>query len=290
MAVDATDTTSDPNATMVNKLKEWVNARYRAIVGKRSWNFRIKDYEVQTVTDITTGTVSATNASTTITFSSAPTPSVAGRFIQFSDSDDWYEISAHTAGQTGATLVSEYQGSTNASLTYTVRKVYYSLDSALEKVLSVKQTRDDYELKYLTPRQMDELVPDRTRTGEPEFYSLVGLDSSNQWRVEFYPTPNVNMNISFRGYASATEMSADGDTPILPASFHDYIVWDVLATYGYLFLDDTRVSEAKANKKELLKDMIANDVASGAIVKRRPYDTITPSKDDFLRRLDLPIQ
>jgi len=59
IGVDSTDTTTDANATMVNKLKEWVNSRYRAICGSRAWNFLIKDAIIQTTTEITTGTVTA---------------------------------------------------------------------------------------------------------------------------------------------------------------------------------------------------------------------------------------
>ena len=296
MGVDSTDTTTDPNSTMVTKLKEWVNSRYRLLAGKRSWNWRIQDTIIQTSADISTGTVTATKASTTIEFSSGPVASAAYWFIQFSDTDDWYQISAHTAGETEATIANAYLGTTSATLTYTLRKVYYSLPTTIGKVLNAKQTRDDITLKYLSPRMLDQYVPDRTRTGEPEFYSIVGLDqavaatANKQYRVEFYPVPSTTMNINFRSYAIPVELSADGDIPIIPEAFHDYLVWDVLSTYGFMFLDDTRLSAAKAEKNDIYDEMRRNDVATEHTPVRRSYDVNLEQTESFLSSLDTPVE
>lgn len=296
LGVDSTDTTTDANATMVNKLKEWVNARYRYLAGRRSWNWRLQDTIIQTVEEITTGTVTATNASTTITFSSGPTPSVAKWFIQFSDTDDWYEITSHTAAATTAVLANAYLGTTSSTLTYTLRKVYYSLPSTVGKILNAKQTRDDVSLRYISPRQIDYFVPDRTQVGEPQYYSITGLDQTiaatadQKYRVEFYPVPNDTMNINFRHYAIPAELSADGDIPIFPAEFHEFLVWDVLGSYGFMFLDDTRISAAKAEAADIFKEMKANDVATENVAVRQPFDVDLGNVQSILNRTDLPIQ
>lgn len=291
MGIDSTDTITDANATILVKLKEWVNARYRLLAGKRSWNWRIKDTIIQTAEEITTGTVSVTIDNASITFSSGPTPSVLGWFIQFSDTDDWYEIFAHTATQTGATLANNYLGATNGTISYTLRKLYYSLPSTTGKILNAKQTRDDITLTYLTPYQLDYLIPDRTRSAEPEFYSIVGVDSSNNWRVEFYPVPDDAMNINFRHYVVPAELSGDGDFPIFSPDFHEFLVWDVLGSYGFMFLDDTRISSAKAEAATILKDMIKNDVATEDTPIRLPYDVnLDSNKTEQLRRQSLPIE
>lgn len=288
IGVDSADTTTDSNATMVNKLKEWVNARYRALASSRSWNWTIKDGIIQTAAEITTGTITATLASTTITFSSAPTPSVAGWFIQFSDTDDWYQISTHTAATTTATLTTAYLGATSSTLTYTLRKVYYALPSDLSKVLNMKQTRSDVTLQYVSARQSDSLVPDKTSTGEPRFYSISGLDSSRLYRAEFYPIPSTTMNIAIRYYAVVAELSGDSDVPLIPEGFHDILVWDTLATYGFMFMDDTRVSAAKVLAADLYKQLKDNDVASENLPVRFASDDV-PSRADQNRFNRYPI-
>jgi len=237
LGVDSTDTTSDANATMINKLKEWVNARYRAISGSRTWNWLIKDSITQTVVEITTGTVTATTDSTTITFSSAPAVSVAQWYIQFSDSNDWYQISTHTAAVTTAVLANVFVGTTSSTLTYTLRKVYYSLPTDVSSVLDIKQARDGISLQYISARQLDYLVARRPRTGEPQYYSIVGLDptvaatATKQYRVEFYPSPNLRMNLNVRYYHVVAELSADTDVPFTPEA----------AKIEYLSLDSAPV-------------------------------------------------
>lgn len=291
MGEDSTDTTADNNATMSDKLKEWINARYRIISAKRSWNWRLEDTIIQTEEEITAGTVTATQDNTAITFSSGPTPSVAKWFIQFSDTDDWYEINTHTATQTGAVMVNPYLGPTSSTLTYVLKQVYYSLPSNTGKILNAKQTRDDIPLKYISPRRLDHFVTERTQRAEPEFYSVVGVDASRKYKVEFYPTPNTRMNINFRHYIIPAELSADGDIPIIPEDFHDILIWDVLSTYGFMFLDDTRLSAAKAERNELFEAMIANEAMTEDIAVRQPYDVNLgrTNTDVFLKRLDLPI-
>lgn len=291
LGLSSADTTDDDNATLQDKFKEWVNARYRYICGSRSWNWLLKDSIIQTVPDVTTGTVSATEDNTLITFSSGPSLSATGWMIQFSDTDDWYEISSHTAGSTAATLAVPYLGTTSSTLEYTLRKVYYVLPTDVNKMLTIKQTRDDTAVEYISPRQLDRLVADRTRTGEPEWYSIVGVDSNRQFKVEFYPVPNVRMNLNTRYYRIATELSSDDDVPLLPEAFHEYLVWDVLATYGYTFLDDTRLSSAKAEANNIYERMVNNEVTTENIPVRYPFDGgYQSSSESQLQRTDFPVE
>lgn len=289
--VAETDTTTDANATIQAKIKAWINTRYRYICGLRSWVWLLKDSTLQTSIEITTGTVTATLASTTITFTNAPAVSVAGWFIQFSDSDDWYEIASHTAAVATATLANAYIQTTSSTLTYTLRKVYYTLPTDLGKILDLRQSRNKQKLTYIPIRKMDRLVPDRTRTGQPEYYTISGVDSSGLYRLEFYPVANVKMNVQLRYYRVAAEMSGDSDVPLIPLQFQDILVWDVLATYGYNWLDDTRLSSAKAEYNRILEDMKKNDIVTEDIPVREAFDANIVSTDEaILSHLDLPIE
>lgn len=274
-----------------NKFKEWINNRYRVLCGKRSWNWLIKDSVIQTVTEITTGTVNVTNGSTSITFSSGPVASVANWYIRFGDTENWYEIASHTAAATAATLSNSFIGTTDTVATYTLRKVYYSLPSDTGKVLDMRETLSDRKIEYVPVRQLDRFVPDRTVTGHPAYYSIIGMNSSKLFRVEFHPVPSDAQNISVRYYQVASEMSADSDTPLIPEAFHDVLVWDALATYGYLFLDDNRIAAARKVRDEIYADMVGNDVDAENIIRRLPFDVDLGemTNTDWLRRTDLPI-
>ncbi len=289
MGVSSADTAADANATMADKLKEWVNARYRVLAAKESWNWLIKDSIVQTVPDITTGTVAVTLDNTAITFSSGPAASVAGYFIQFTGSGDWYEIATHTAAATAATLDVPYLGTTDAAITYTLRKAYYLLPSDTGKILNVSQHRVwNTTLTYVPTRMLDRFSALRNSSNRPRFYSIVGLNSARLYKMEIFPTPNVRMNLNVRRYQVLTELSADADVPVIPEAYHEILVWDVLSTYGFTFLDDTRISSAKAEFNTLYKDMKRNHVDTEDIAVRQPYDV--DLSGDQLGMQDLPVQ
>lgn len=291
MGLDASDTTADNNDTIQDKLKEWVNARYLSLCGKRSWNFLIKDSIVQTVVDITTGTVTATNGSANLVFTSAIVPtSVEGYFIQFSDTTDWYELTS-TADTTHAVMTAAYLGTTSSSLTFTIRKVYYALSSDTGKILNVSQHRVwNTTLKYIPPRLLDQYMAYSPASSRPRFYSIAGLNTSRQYKMELFPTPNVAMNLNVRRYQVVTALSGDSDVPVLPEAFHEILVWDVLATYGYMFLDDTRLSAAKAEFNDLFALMKANNVDSEGAPVRLAFDVDLSGYNNVLGQYDLPVQ
>jgi hypothetical protein len=291
MGMSSIDRTPDDNATMEDKFKAWVNARYKALAAKESWNWLINDSIVQTVPDISTGTITATTDSTTITFTSGPTASVAGYFIQFSDSGDWYEIATHTAGSTTAILDVPFVGITSSVLKYVLRKVYYLLPADTGKILNISQHRVwNTALRYVPARLLDQYLAYRQQTNRPRFYSIIGIDSNRQYKMELFPTPNVRMNLNVRRYQIITEMVSDSDIPIIPEAYHEILVWDVLSTYGFTFLDDTRISAAKAEYNTLYNDMKKNHVDVEDIAVRLAYDIDLSGVNNALGYYDLPVQ
>ena len=259
-------------------VKSWTNQIYQYVSGLFNWPWLVKNTILQTVADITTGTVSVNAGSTALTFSSAPSSSVANDYmIQFSTSDDWYYISSHTAGSTSATLSVAYTGSSNLSAgTYTLRKVFYSLASDLDRIMDIHQDITDNKINFVDIRTFDRIIPDPTATGTPVYYSLIGLDSSKNWRISFYPTPDAIANMQIRYYQRITELSSDSDEPLIPAKWHSVLVWGALAFHGHPFIDDTRTADAKNRFDRMIDDMVrhSNHVPDQMIVLQ-PWDTRT---------------
>lgn len=226
----------------------WVNAAYKHVCGLYNWPWLVKPGTVQTVTDITTGTVAINAASTSLTFSSGPAASVANQYmIQFTaTSDDWYNISAHTAAATSATLASAFLGADNISgAAYICRKVLYSLPSDCDRILSIRQAVTDQKLTHVDVRTFDHALPDPAATGTPVYYSTVGMDSSNYWQITLYPIPDATINLQVRYLQIPADM-ATTNNPVLPEKFHDVIVYAALYLYGHPYIDDSRVAAAKA--------------------------------------------
>ena len=76
------------------------------------------------VVDYTTGTITATNDSTTITGSGTTfTALMVGRWIKIiNGTDDWYRITAYTSA-TVITIANKYNGATTASLSYIIGEI-----------------------------------------------------------------------------------------------------------------------------------------------------------------------
>lgn len=250
------DLTESATATRV---KRWINSVYQYISGLYDWSWLESREVIPTVTDITTGTLTATNASTSITFSSAPAASVAGRYLQTSDSDDWYLISAHTAGETGATLETAYVGTGGSGLTYTVRKLVYSVSSSLDRIISVRQFISPSNLGGVMQRRFDRFIPEPNTTGSPYYYTAWGLDSSKNWQISFYPIPDEVMLIEIRSLVKITELSADGDTPLMPAKFNECLIQGSLVK-GFQFTSDmNQALLARKNFGEMIQTAIEED-------------------------------
>lgn len=247
------DTTTDATA-----IKAWINAAYKRVLGSFRWPWLLKHSTLQTVADITTGTVAINAASTSLTFSSAPAVSVANQYmIQFpATSDDWYLISAHTAGQTGATLANAFIGTSNISgASYICRKVLYSLPSDCDGLVDIRQAITDIRLTAVDIRTFDRYLPDPTSTAEPAVFAMAGLDSSKNWQITLFPIPSSVMNLQVRYHQLPSDMSSDSDTPLLPEKFHDVLVYGALYLFGHPYIDDDRIKSAKIRFDEAMDNM-----------------------------------
>jgi hypothetical protein len=281
----------NPSSTSdASKVDAWINAAYRYISGLYAWPWLMKQGTIVTYADITTGTASINSEDTALTFSSAPSVSVANDWmIQFDASSDWYDITSHTASSTSATLSTAYNDSSSLSAgDYLLRKIYYSLPSDLDTIVSLRQMRSKVDLVPLDPRFLDMAVPDPNVTGQPTHYVVGGLDSSNYWRVSFYPTPVERINVLVRYLKKITDLSATTDTPIMPEKWHTAIVHAALALYGYQFIDDTRQKESVGLLGAMLSDMKQNSSpVPGAIAKPLPWDMHYPRHRSGLQIPDI---
>lgn len=226
------------------KLKRWLNRAYRFVMGEANWVFST-DYEIiQTITDITTGTVDVTAGGSTLTFSSGPADSVSGRYIKFSTADDWYKITAHTAASTSATISPTYGQTSNLTAgTFTIRKLLYATTTPFDSYLDIKKTVSPGRLTSLNRSDSDFFLSLYLETGEPLSYVMGPLDSSNNLQFSLANPPSSVINLLVRGIKRISDMSADSDVPTAPDRWHDLIV-DFGAHYGFMSTNDARAKAA----------------------------------------------
>jgi hypothetical protein len=246
------------DATISNdlvKLKRWLNMAQQYICGKRLWPFMLAQEIIQTTTDVTTGTVAVTAGGTALTFSSGPVASVANRYIQFSTSQDWYKITAHTAAATAATISPAYVGTSDLTAgTFTIRKLLYSTSTPLIQILDMKQLISPARLIGQAPASNDFFLPLYHETGTPNAYIPSSPTTAGAIQFSLNPSPDAVMNIMVRGKRVLSDLSAAGDESIIPSPWHDAII-NIAAHYGFSSLDDTRAKDELLVGESRIEDM-----------------------------------
>ena len=209
------------DGTTVARIKRDVNMIYLNHVipfKPRAWWWLSTEEDTQTYEKITTGTISCTDDSTTVTFSSAPASSVAGYFLKVSGFEEVIEISAHTAASSTATLRSQWRRGTISGYTFTLWKDKVALSSGVKEVLQVTHDKMSEPLKMVNPTTFAELrqrQPDYS--GYPRYCTVGDFDGSGNRTMRFFPAVDSTAHtLHVQGVAHATELSANADVPLLP--------------------------------------------------------------------------
>lgn len=251
-------------ADQLERIKFWINQSQQEIHGRHDWPWAFDREIVQTVADITSGTVSVSAGATTVTGSSTAFAAAdVGKFIQFSSSDDWYKI-ASVASTTSLEMEKAYTKTSALSAgTYTIRKVFYSLSSSVEKILSVRSTVEARKLDLVHFREKDRFRPNQDGTSKASSYIIYGYDSSNNWQICLDPPPDEVYNLEVRFKKKATDLSADADVSIIPEKWHSTVLLDG-ALYRALEYTRSDFNDRRAEvKRNQFEEGIARMVMDG---------------------------
>lgn len=249
--LDSSDSTNQTN------VKRWINYVQQDLCARWPWPFLEGRESIVTVSDYTTGTVSISSGSTTLTgngttFSSSVDTTY---FIQLSSANDWYQVSSR-GGNTSLTLATAYAQTTNATaLTYTLRKFFYSLSSSADEVLDVRNWNTPVKLIQCDFRTIDLINPLAQSTNAPYAYMMFGTDSSGNQVFTPYPFPTDSRLFEFRTKKRPTDMSASTDSPSIPNKYAHLLIFGANAI-AFAFLKKFPEAEAWSAKFEArLADM-----------------------------------
>jgi len=239
------------SATEQNTLLErWINQSILDIHAREDWPWLLEREIVQTVAEKDDGTIAVSVGGTTVTgTSTAFAAADVGKFIQTSDSEDWYKITA-VASATSLTLEAAYTGSTALTAgTYIIRKIFYTTSSSAEKILTIKQARSPQKVWLIHYREWALKKPGLGDcTGKAEVYVIYGQDSSGNIRFSVYPhadeiynlevlykTRNIGTNAAG---TALTTLSTGTDVPLIPGRYREVIINGALMrAYEYIRSD-----------------------------------------------------
>lgn len=166
--IQSTDT------TFINRIKRDINEIYQQeIVPHKPWTWIRKKIDLGLNAYISTGTVTVTEGSTSITFSSAPTTSVKDYIFFTNGYEEIYEISTHTSNSTSAVLKSPYKGTSSTTATYKLFQGSLVLPTDIVETYRVWHNHSRESLNTISDKDFLDLSLYSPRTeGKAEYYRV----------------------------------------------------------------------------------------------------------------------
>ncbi len=212
----------------------WLNDRYRQIWAAAQWPFALKEDFITTVDDITSDSVTVTNASTTVTETTSDskwTSVVEGRKFRRTGDNQSYEIDGYSnANPDTLTLDHSYEGTTGTAVGYRIYQNVYSLNTEVGQLLSVYSPKDDQSLTEVSQDWLDRVAPHRDSVGVPNWYAVLGRDANDIYRIELYPAPDAAYAIYYR-YVQEAPYIVGGEAKLVPQIFQSLLRHGWLADY-----------------------------------------------------------
>lgn len=259
---------------------------------------------LRTRAQYTTGTVTATKGSTTITGSSTAwntsddfsvTNMRAGGKIRIAGSLNPYTISAVT-NDTSATLSMAFTETTVTDGTYVYYEDDYALASDFLRPLDLQRFSDAVPIDLISRTEFRRRYPANSSPSRPCVACIIDEAPSGNTtpvrKVRFAPPPSTailipysyitgNLAVSSAGVAAAN-LSAATDEPIVPLRYRHAIVFHALYNWYRDKKDDVRSAEAKSEYTDIML-RVMGDVEMGA---RRPQ--FRPRIQTYARRAKRP--
>lgn len=260
---------------------------------------------LRTQAQYTTGTLTATKGSTTITGSgtawntnndfSVANMRVGGK-IRIGGSRTPYTISA-VGGNTTATLNTAFVETTATATTYTYFEDEYALASDFLRPVDAQRFSDEMSIDIIGRTEFRRRYPTNSMPqSRPSVATIIDAAPSGNTtpvrRVRLAPPPSTNVLIPYTYITSnlavssagvaAANLSADSDEPIVPLRYRHVIVFHGLYHWYRDKKDDSRADAAKGEYTDLML-RIAGDAEVGAV---RPQ--IRPRMSEYRRSANRP--
>ncbi len=282
-------TFSDLHTDLQNRVRLQTGVSATETLAKRAINIALHDmhlgfdYRVpwaerratlRTQDDYTTGTVTATRGSTTLTGSGTAwntansfglTNARANGRIVVNGSRTPYTVQT-VGGDTSITLSTAFTEATVTDGGYTYYEDEYDLASDFLRPIDFRQFSDQLMIDLIPRTEARRRYPNNTVPGRPKVATILDIGFSGSAapirRVQLFPPPNdylmvpysyitSNLAVSSAG-AGSTSLSADSDEPIVPLRYRHAIVLHALYNWYRDRKDDTRSQEARAEYTDIM--------------------------------------
>lgn len=220
------DTTSDT----LTRIKRAINRAQSDFWYAKPWNFRRGTTFVSTSAPYSTGTITFTNASTSVTGSGTTWVAAhTGMKIALSYGGPWY-IFTRTGATTG-TLDRAYVEATTSGASYVIYQDLYTLSSSAESILSadmVTHASGSVPLQRIARHDAEANWPMPRGAGTPRWWCQHDVSSGNLRIRVGELVPDSAFSIRYGYLSRVTDLSGDSDESGVPER------WRHVITYGAL--------------------------------------------------------
>lgn len=249
----------------INLAQEWINEMgyWHHLTSKVPYQFRF-------LGPTSTGTVSVVNGSTAVVGTgTAFTAAMVGQVIRLDDVNEHYFI-ASVASATSLALAVEYNGTTNATASYSISFVNYDLPSnvSIRKILSIVVQNPYLKLEWIDQRRRDEVSPDPVQeTGQPWGYMDWGQNTVQPW-----PIPDRNYVVTIRFQKLPTLVSSSQTVIDYPSEMH-FGIMKLAMAQGWKFMDDDQAMEVLEEGLEMIQNSFDRQKKNtDANITLQPFD------------------
>lgn len=192
---DRLDAKNVDDETVKSLLSRKINESYKEIARIFKWEHLKRSGELVIRANYSTGTVTITKDSRTITGSGTTwTASMVGRYFQSSASGNWYRIIRFVSA-TELTLQSQVLESSGSGLTYTICQRIYYLPSDVRTVKLMGKWIAPGEIEARSENYLQDLTQNIFTTGEPEDFAPYGADPFESSYTQGTVTLTVDNNL-----------------------------------------------------------------------------------------------
>lgn len=249
--------------------EEWVRDAFREINRRKLWSWAVAESQFTFPASYTTGTVTLTNGSASVTGSGTSWTEGAHKSLQFRKQGDSriFTVSA-VGGTTTLTLDRTWPDDTEADASYEIYQAYVTVPTDFKAFLAIRDPSDnDVRIRTKDTAWLEAHDPERDDTGDPTY--LVDLRWSsidNRPMYEVWPHQKAQRDLVFLYWKKYADISRTQDVPYT-------VDGDILKNYALAeaadwpgtkdepnpFFSTRRADRFRAKFEEAVADLIRDD-------------------------------
>lgn len=257
---EPTDGTSDYNAAALRYLNRayqavWMGGSEFAPEINETWWWLKAHASLTLQPIIDAGTIDVTNDSTSITFSSAPSSSLAGWHIKVDDHADVFKIASHTGGAAGATLDLAYTGETDSAADYEAFKLDYDLAGDILHLIAPMQTYQRRQIELVSQEEFEESWPlDEIKEGTPTKFMMVD-ENTVRFNAKGQDESDELVRVDYSYLQEPSDLIDDAsDTPLVPRQYRRVLA-DIAVFFLHIDKADSRADTVGLMAQKILRAM-----------------------------------